>query len=163
MKKIAILIVSAALSACSTPQSYNSFFNNSNPAVYKTYAGESRNAAELGVVVTDSIIDVVSIDGRPLDKMQRYGKKLGLLSGERVQFHMEPGSYVFELCFSIPGPHGSRCDGTLKFPVSVVSGQYQMLVWKNLPRNQWTASVQDALASRSEIDADFRVAMAVKQ
>lgn len=123
---------------------------------YIGYTGELKPIDEVGVVTTDGLILIRSVDGNPVRDLQQF-KTSGLYSGGRVQLHLLPGEHVLEL-----GYHDDRGSGTISWSTSNISktinikqGQVIHLAVGTNERT-WSANERDGSSAIAVITSDFK-------
>jgi hypothetical protein len=79
---------------------------------YIGYEGELKPIEEVGIVTTDGLVKIRSVDGISIDTLKKY-KKSGLYSGGRVQLHLLSGAHTLIL-----GYHDDRGGGNISWSTS---------------------------------------------
>lgn len=120
------------------------------------YAGELKPIEEVGVVTTDGLIKIRSIDGQPTSGYKVL-KTSGLYSGGRYQLHLLPGTHVLTIGFSDDrgGPSKSWSTSDITKTISIAKGQ---VVHLSLSQNgkSWTAKESDGSSAIATIHSDFK-------
>lgn len=157
----ALLLTQATLFGCA---SYN--YTDAPPTLgvmyskyaYIGYAGETKPIEEVGVVTTDGLIKIRSIDGQPASSFQVF-KKSGMYSGGRYQLHLLPGTHVLSMGF-----HDDRGNGSISWStsdltrtISIAKGQViHLSVGGGNGRGTWTAKESDGSSVLPLITSDFK-------
>lgn len=117
------------------------------------YEGELRAIEDVGIVTTDGIVNIKSINNKPIDTFKIF-KKSGLGSSiGRYQLHLLPGTYVFSLGF-YSGNAWSTSD--IVKSVTVTNGQVLHLSWIDSGRSSWSVKEHEGSAALASIRSDFK-------
>jgi hypothetical protein len=155
----ALLLTQTMLFGCA---SYN--YTDAPPtmgAVYSKYAyigysGELQPIEDVGIVTTDGLIKIRSVDGKPTSSYREF-KTSGLYSGGRYQLHLLPGTHVLKMGFHDDRGGGSKSWSTsdITKTVSISKGQ---VIHLSLSENgkTWTATESDGSSALATIASDFR-------
>jgi hypothetical protein len=123
---------------------------------YIGYAGELRPVEEVGIVTTDGLIKIHSVDGQSTFDYKVL-KTSGLYSGGRYQLHLLPGKHVLTLGFSDDrgGPSRSWSTSSISKMISIEKGQ---VIHLSLSQNgkTWTAKESDGSSAIATIHSDFK-------
>lgn len=122
------------------------------------YAGELRGLDEVGVITTDGIVAIESVDDVPVREIRSFQKRAWYSNG-RYQLHLLPGSHRLTLSFSFyfGTTHFTRfaySTSDLSKVVHLEKGQVLHLSLINMGR-QWDVRASDGSAALAEIRADF--------
>lgn len=117
------------------------------------YEGELRAIEDIGIITTDGIIKINSINNKPINTLKTF-KKSGLYAMGRYQLHLLPGVYVFSLSFN-SGDAWSTSDVVKS--ITITNGQVLHLSWIDTGRNRWSVKVSDGSAALATIRTDFNV------
>lgn len=122
---------------------------------YTGYSGDLKPMADVGVVTTDGLIQVQTVDGKPLSAYRSF-KTRGLYSGGRFQLHLLPGSHRLSLSF-----HDDRGSGTVSWSLSNIDKTIEVkageIIHLSLVTggNTWNVRISDGSAARQVIASDF--------
>lgn len=119
------------------------------------YPGEIKPINEVGVITTDGLILVHSVDGKPVSTFRRM-KSGGLYSGGRYQLHLLPGSHTLTMGFHDDrgGPSKSWSTSDVTKVIELKAGSVVHLSkWEGGYR--WGANITDGEAALPTITADF--------
>ncbi|QGJ19863.1 MULTISPECIES: hypothetical protein [unclassified Polaromonas] len=160
-KKIitALLLVPAILAGCA---SYN--YTDAPPTMGKMYSkyaylgyeGKPRPIEDVGIVTTDGLIKIRSVDGLPASSYTEL-KTSGFYSGGRYQLHLLPGVHTLTMGFSDDRGGGSRSWSTsdITKTISLSKGQVIHLSLYGDGRS-WTAKESDGGSALAVITSDFK-------
>lgn len=119
------------------------------------YSGDLRPIRDVGVVSTDGLIKVRSVDGQALSQYRRFTSG-GFYSGGRFQLHLLPGSHTVVLAF-----HDDRGNGSISWSatditktITVEKGQVLHLFVSQEGRT-WSAKEADGSGAIESITSDF--------
>jgi hypothetical protein len=123
---------------------------------YIGYEGELRPIEDVGIITTDGLVKVKSVDGYSVDSLNVF-KTSGLYSGGRVQLHLLSGVHTLIL-----GYHDDRGGGSISWSTSnitkkitIAKGQVIHLVGGSTGNN-WTATERDGSSAIGVITSDFK-------
>ena len=123
---------------------------------YLGYDGDIRPVDEVGIVTTDGLIQIQSVDGQPMRHYRGF-KTSGFYSGGRYQLHLLPGTHLLTMGF-----HKDLGDGNVSWStssitkaVSIEKGQIVHLALSEGGRT-WKAIESDGGSAREVILADFK-------
>lgn len=154
-----LLLAQAMLAGCA---SYN--YTDAPPTMgvmyskyaYIGYAGELKPIEEVGVVTTDGLVKIRSVDGQSTSDYKVL-KTSGMYSGGRYQLHLLPGTHVLTMGFSDDrgGPSKSWSTSDITRTISIAKGQ---VIHLSLSQNgkTWTAKESDGSSALTTIASDFR-------
>lgn len=129
--------------------------------LYSKYAyigddGELQPIESVGIVTTDGLLQVKTIDGRSASNYRAF-KTSGFYYGGRYQLHLLPGSHTLTLGF-----HDDRGGATKSWSttditktITIASGQVIHLFLSE-GRRTWTAREADGAGALATIISDFR-------
>lgn len=122
---------------------------------YIGYEGELKPIKEVGIVTTDGIIKVLSINNTPISSFKSFITS-GFYSGGRYQLHLLPGTYELGLAFHFDKGTGYRAWSTseIKKPITIVEGQVLHLSWID-DGNKWSVQESDGSKAITTIHNDF--------
>jgi hypothetical protein len=155
----AFLLVQTMLFGCA---SYN--YTDAPPAMggmyskyaYIGYASELKPIEDVGIVTTDGLIKIRSVDGQSTSSYKVL-KTSGLYSGGRYQLHLPPGTHVLTMGFQDDRGGGSKSWSTsdITKTISVDKGQ---VIHLSLSGNgkTWTAKESDGSSALATITSDFK-------
>lgn len=119
------------------------------------YEGEIQELDSVGVLTTDGLIKITSVDGEPLSNYRVY-KDSGFYSGGRFQLHLEPGEHDLTLAFSDDrgGPSRSWSAEDISKKITI---ERKQILHLSLSRdwNSWDAKQHDGSGARATIETDF--------
>lgn len=122
---------------------------------YTAYQGDIRPMSEVGIVTTDGLVQIETIDGKPLSAFRSF-KTRGLYPGGRFQLHLLPGSHRLSLSF-----HDDRGNGTVSWSISNLDKTIDVKPGEILhlsllsSRSTWNVRMTDGSAARQVIASDF--------
>lgn len=155
----ALLLAQTMLFGCA---SYN--YTDAPPAMgmmyskyaYIGYSGELRPIEDVGIVTTDGLIKIRSVDGQPTSSYKEF-KTSGLYSGGRFQLHLLPGTHVLKMGFHDDRGGGSKSWSTsdITKTVSINKGQIIHLSLSESGKT-WTAKESDGSSAFATIASDFK-------
>lgn len=122
---------------------------------FVTYEGSQKSFDEIGIVTTDGLIKIVSVDDMPVGSYKSYIKK-GFYSGGRYQLHLSPGQHKLEYGFHSDNGGGSKSWSRQNQSrvINIAAGQVIHLglvtSW-----GTWTAKESDGKKALATIKADF--------
>lgn len=123
---------------------------------YIGYAGDLRPIEDVGIVTTDGLIKIRSVNNQSTSSY-RVLKSSGLYSGGRYQLHLAPGTHVLTMGFSDDrgGPSKSWSVDDITKTISIAKGQ---VIHLSLSRNgrAWTAKESDGSSALAVIASDFK-------
>lgn len=130
--------------------------------VYIGYDGDLRDIADVGLVTTDGLIKLTTLDGKPVPSLRKYNSR-GFYSGGRVQLHLLPGTYVLTMGFHDDRGNGTRSWSTsdVKKVISIAKGQVIHLYLSQDGRT-WRAIEVDGSSALADITRDFKAMTDVK-
>lgn len=140
MQRFVIVLLALLLSACASnnytdgPPSLGFIYSR---YVYIAYDGPLRAFEDVGIVTTDGLFRISSVDNVSVNVMHNYQDN-GLYAGGRVQLHLLPGKHHLKL-----GYYDDRGDGFITESVSLISkeitiakgqvihfgGQFSKIAW----------------------------------
>ena len=151
------------LTACAAnkgPVTYgdlDSTFGNilSSPATYIGYAGDIKDAKEVGIILTDSIVNFTARDAQ--DKPVTITKRSRFISlPGRTQYHLLPGEYTFSICFRIETKeYKESCVNTITKKIKIVAGSLTQFSYVRVSAREWTVVVTDGEKDRALAAKDF--------
>ena len=155
----ALLLAQTMLFGCA---SYN--YTDAPPAmgvmyskyVYIGYSGELKPIEDVGVVTTDGLIKIRSVDGQSTSGYKVF-KTSGFYSGGRYQLHLLPGTHVLMMGFSDDRGGGSKSWSTsdITKTVSIHKGQViHLSLFEN--GKTWTTKESDGSSALATITSDFK-------
>lgn len=120
------------------------------------YSGELKPIEEVGVVTTDGIILIKTIDGQPVSRFKMY-KSSGFYSGGRYQLHLLPGVHVLTMGAYYDKGGGyrywSEADATKL--INITKGQViHLTVFKK--DKTWMPQESDGSSAFETIASDFK-------
>ena len=120
------------------------------------YAGEPKPIEDVGIVTTDGLIKIRSIDGQPTSSYTVI-KTSGMYSGGRYQLHLLPGTHILTMGFSDDRGGGSRSWSTSDVTKIITLGKGQV-IHLSLTGNgkTWTAKESDGSSALAVIASDFQ-------
>ena len=155
----AVLVTQTLLFGCA---SYN--YTDAPPAMgsmyskyaYIGYDGELKPIEDVGVVTTDGLIKIKTVDGQQAPDFKVF-KTSGLYSGGRYQLHLLPGVHTLLLGFHDDRGGGSKSWSTsdLMKAVSINKGQVIHLSL-SAGGKTWTAKESDGSSALATITSDFK-------
>ena len=155
----ALLLAQTMLFGCA---SYN--YTDAPPAMgmmyskyaYIGYSGELRPIEDVGIVTTDGLIKIRSVDGQSTSSYKVL-KSSGLYSGGRYQLHLLPGTHILTMGFHDDRGGGSKSWSTSDITkiVSIAKGQVIHLFLSENGRT-WTAKEADGSSALATIASDFK-------
>jgi hypothetical protein len=122
---------------------------------YIGYTGELKPIEDVGIVTTDGLIKIRSVDGQSTSSYKVF-KTSGLYSGGRYQLHLLPGTHILVMGFHDDrgGGYKSWSTSDITKIVSINKGQVIHLSlsgdWKT-----WTAKESDGSSALATIISDF--------
>ncbi|MDQ5903015.1 MAG: hypothetical protein QG672_602 [Pseudomonadota bacterium] len=154
----ALLLAQTILFGCA---SYN--YTDAPPAMgmmyskyaYIGYSGELRPIEDVGIVTTDGLIKIRSVDDQPTSSYKKF-KTSGLYSGGRFQLHLLPGTHVLKMGFHDDRGGGSKSWSTsdITKTVSINKGQIIHLSLSEIGKT-WTVKESDGSGALTTIASDF--------
>jgi len=123
---------------------------------YLGYEGKPRSIEDVGIVTTDGLIKIRSVDGLPASSYTEL-KTSGFYSGGRYQLHLLPGVHTLTMGFSDNRGGGSRSWSTSDVTkiISLSKGQVIHLSLYGDGRT-WTAKESDGSSAMAVIVSDFK-------
>jgi len=123
---------------------------------YLGYEGEPKPIEDVGIVTTDGLIKISSVDGYPVSGYKVL-KTSGMYSGGRYQLHLLPGVHTLTMGFSDNRGGGSRSWSTsdITKTISLRKGQVIHLSLSGDGRS-WTAKESDGSSALAVITSDFK-------
>jgi hypothetical protein len=119
------------------------------------YEGEIQDLDSVGIVTTDGLIKITSVDGKPLSRYRTYLDR-GFYSGGRFQLHLEPGEHDLTLAFSDDRGGSSRSWSTEDIYKKITIERKQILhLSLHKSWNSWDAKKHDGSSARSIVERDF--------
>lgn len=162
MKRNAIAILAIALGLMTGCASHNYTDAPSRMGflyskyAYLGYDGDVRPIEDVGIVTTDGLIRIQSVDGQPMSHYREF-KASGFYSGGRYQLHLLPGTHLLKMGF-----HKDLGDGNISWStssitktVSIEKGQIVHLELSEGVRT-WKAVESDGGSAREMVLADFK-------
>ena len=154
----ALLLASVMLFGC---VSYN--YTDAPPTMgvmyskyaYIGYTGEIKPIEDVGVVTTDGLIKIRSVDGQSTSSFKLF-KTSGLYSGGRYQLHLLPGPHTLVMGF-----HDDRGGNSKSWSTSDITKILQLskgqVIHLSLSENSrtWTAKESDGSSALATIKSDF--------
>lgn len=154
----ALVISQALLAGCA---SYN--YTDAPPAMgvmysryaYIGYEGAILPIEDVGLITTDGLIKIRSVDGKPMADYRQF-RTSGLYSGGRYQLHLLPGVHVLTMGF-----HDDRGGGTISWSTSDVTktvtiGKGQVIhLALSRDGKSWSAKEFDGASALPAIKGDF--------
>ena len=119
------------------------------------YPGDIQPINEVGVVTTDGLIQIHSVDGKSVNTLRRM-KESGFYSGGRYQLHLLPGTHTLGMGFHDDrgGPSKSWSTSDITKVIEIKAGSVVHLSkWESGYR--WGANINDGAAALPTITADF--------
>ena len=119
------------------------------------YIGDLRPIEDVGIVTTDGLVKVKSVDDQPVS-LYRGFTSAGLYSGGRYQLHLLPGMHTVVLGF-----HDNRGNGSASWSTSDVTKTFSMkkgqVVHFSLSQDgrTWNAKESDGGDALEAIASDF--------
>lgn len=164
-KSIIVLAISVMLFGCASfnytdaPSTMGVMYSK---YAYLGYEGGMRAIDEVGIVTTDGLIQIGSLDGQPMSHFRGF-KDSGLYSGGRYQLHLLPGTHTITMGF-----HDDRGNGNASWSTSSITkilsigkGQVIHLSLAQGGRT-WTAKESDGSSAFPVIAKDFKELSASK-
>lgn len=119
------------------------------------YPGDIHPINEVGVVTTDGLIRIHSINGKSVAPLGRM-KESGLYSSGRYQLHLLPGTHTLGIGF-----HDDRCGPSKSWSTSDITKIIEIKAgavvhlskWES--RYRWGTNISDGAAALPTITADF--------
>lgn len=129
---------------------------------YIGYAGDLRPIEDVGVITTDGLIRINSLDGQPMGNFRNF-KISGFYSGGRYQLHLLPGVHVIKMGFyRYQGPSGSSWSiSDITKTIEISKGQVIHLSLSEF-RNTWSAKELDGSSALSVIKNDYAELISLK-
>jgi hypothetical protein len=156
---VALLLAQALLAGCASNN-----YTDAPPTMgvmysryaHMGYAGDLRPIEDVGIVTTDGLIKVYSVDGQPTSSYKML-KTSGLYSGGRYQLHLLPGTHVLSLGFSDDrgGPSKSWSTSSITKTIAIQKGQVIHLSLSQSGKT-WTAKESDGSSALAAITSDFK-------
>jgi len=122
---------------------------------YLGYDGEQLPIEDVGIVTTDGMIQIKSVDGTPMSAFTLY-KTSGFYSGGRYQLHLMPGAHTLVMGF-----HSDHGTGTISWSttdltrqINIAKGQVIHLSLGQSGR-KWNALESDGSSALAMITKDF--------
>jgi len=155
----ALLLAQALLAACASnnytdaPPTMGAMYSR---YAHMGYAGDLQPIEDVGIVTTDGLVKVHSVDGQP-SSSHKVLKTSGFYAGGRYQLHLLPGTHVLGLGFSDDrgGPSRSWSTSSVTKTVSIKKGQVIHLSLSQDGKT-WTARESDGSSALAAITSDFR-------
>lgn len=120
------------------------------------YGGEIQDLDSVGVLTTDGLIKVTSVDGQPLSNYRMFLDS-GFYSGGRFQLHLEPGKHDLTLAFSDDRGGPTKAWSTVDISKKITIEKKQILhLSLSKSWNKWDARQHDGSAARATIERDFK-------
>lgn len=122
---------------------------------YIGYTGEIKPIEDVGVVTTDGLIKISSVDGQSTSGFKLF-KTSGLYSGGRYQLHLLPGTHTLSMGF-----HDDRGGNSKSWSTSNITKILQIskgqVIHLSLSENSktWTAKESDGSSALATIKSDF--------
>lgn len=119
------------------------------------YEGNLKQIDDVGIITTDGVVKVQSINGKPMTNFRLF-KTRGVYSGGRYQLHLFPGDYEIGMSFHFDKGAGYRAWSTsnLSRTVTVTKGQVLHLSWID-QGIVWDVRVSDGISALSAVKGDF--------
>jgi hypothetical protein len=160
---IFVLIITTMMYGCANPTyTYTDAPPTMGPMHSKYvqigYEDELKPIEDVGIVTTDSIVNIRSINDRPIESFNIY-KKTGIASQGRYQLHLLPGTYTLSLSFRTENLWSTS---NLTKKISITKGQILHLSWVGF-RNKWNVEEHDGSAALDIIRNDFIELSTTKQ
>jgi hypothetical protein len=123
---------------------------------YIGYVGELKPIEDVGIVTTDGLIKIRSVDGQSTSGYKVL-KTSGMYSGGRYQLHLLPGTHVLTMGFSDDrgGPSKSWSTSDITRTISIEKGQVIHLSLSQSGK-AWTAKESDGSSALATITSDFK-------
>lgn len=122
---------------------------------YIGYTGSILKIEDIGVVTTDGLIKIKSVDGLPMNSFREF-KKSGIYNGGRYQLHLTPGTHIITMGF-----HKDLGSGTISWSttdvtktITIAKGQIIHLSLSEDSRT-WSAKEFDDSSAFPTIKNDF--------
>lgn len=155
----ALLLALAILLGCATKYNYTDAPSTMG-ILYSKYAfigytGEIRPIEEVGIVTTDGLIKITSIDGQSASSFKSF-KTSGLYSGGRYQLHLLPGPHTLVIGFydDVGGRSRSWSTSDITKTIQISKGQ---VIHLSLSKDgkTWMAEESDGSSALAAIKSDF--------
>src|SRR5450830_205514 len=119
------------------------------------YDGDIKPFEEVGVVTTDGIVKVQSVDGKSMDQYREY-KTSGFYPGGRYQLHLLPGLHTLTLSFHYDKGTGTIAWSKADIPkvISISAGQVIHISWSD-NGSTWKALESDGSKALTTIKSDY--------
>lgn len=123
---------------------------------YLGYSGDLMPIEDVGIVTTDGLIKISSVDGKSTSSYKVF-KTSGLYSGGRYQLHLLPGTHILTMGFHDDRGGGSKSWSTsdISKMISIRKGQVVHLSVSGNGKT-WTAKESDGSSALTTITSDFR-------
>jgi hypothetical protein len=123
---------------------------------YIGYDGDLLGIEDVGVVTTDGLIKVKSVDGKSISALRSY-KTSGIYSGGRFQLHLLPGVHTLVLTFSDNRGGGTISWSTSDVTKSISINKGQIIhFWLSQTGRTWDAKQSDGASAFGTIASDYR-------
>lgn len=119
------------------------------------YAEPQQKIEDVGIVTTDGLIQIQSVDGRPISTLKRY-KVSGLYSGGRFQLHLLPGEHTLTMSFRDDRGNGTISWSTADLTKVITINKGQVIhLWLSRDGRTWDAKQADGAGALDVIVSDF--------
>jgi hypothetical protein len=118
------------------------------------YEGPLRDVGTVGIVTTDGIVRVSSVNGKPTGEMPGFANK-AWAGSIRYQLHLPPGTHRLSMSFYLNnGQRTAWSTSDVEQVITLAPGQIVHLTWLE-QRRGWSVMQGDGSAARNAIHADF--------